>query len=438
MREKERLESFLLCSIRGIGPASIKKLLMEAGSFEKIRELPDGRLSVLLGEKRAACLKRGMEEKCRKRAEERFYRMLEKGIFVLPYGDEEYPCRLRQIPDAPVILYGKGKLPEREKKLTAVIGTRECSAYGQEMAKYFAKGLAGEGVVIVSGMARGVDGLAQNAALYAGGSSVAVLGCGVDVCYPSENRGLYDRLEKEGCLLSEYPPGTEPAARLFPPRNRIISGLSDLILVIEARERSGTLITVDMALEQGRDVFAVPGRVTDRCSRGCNLLIKSGAGIAVSVSQILEELGGRRPAPEPQRLYGEAAPQGAQQPCTEEAPLRLQQPCMEEAPLRSRQPCMEVASMRLQQPCGEAPEPRRPEDGGGGAKALALRPMSGRVLAALEYAPKSLDEIQRCLNAADRGEKPVQLPELMQELVLLSMEGYVGRSAGMYYAKKGG
>lgn len=398
MQEKERLESFWLCSIKGIGSASMKKLLQEAGSFRNIWELPDEKLSALLGEKRAECLKRGMEEKRRKSAEDRFYRMMEKGIFVLPYGDEEYPYRLKEIPDAPVLLYGKGRLPGREKRPAAIIGTRECSAYGQEMAKYFAKGLAKEGVVVVSGMARGVDGLAQSAALYAGGGSVAVLGCGVDICYPPENRKLYDRLEKEGCLLSEYPPETEPTARLFPPRNRIISGLSDLILVIEARERSGTLITVDMALEQGRDIFAVPGRVTDRCSRGCNLLIKNGAGIAVSVSQLLDELKGREKAlvALPEKSGGDGKKTGKEM-------------------------------QRISQQAAEILDK---------TEAGALRPWSRRVLAALEWEPKSLDEIQRRLNAEERGDKPVQLPELMQELVFLSMEGYVGRNAGMYYLKR--
>ena len=148
----------------------------------------------------------------------------------------------------------------------AIIGARLASGYGREQARRFARRLASRGITIISGMARGIDGIAQKAALDAGGRSYAVLGCGVDICYPEENRELYDRLLQEGGIISEYPPGTYPEARLFPQRNRIISGLSDLVLVIEARKKSGTLITVDMALEQGREVYALPGRVSDSLS----------------------------------------------------------------------------------------------------------------------------------------------------------------------------
>jgi len=145
--------------------------------------------------------------------------------------------------------------------------------------------------VAVSGMARGIDGISQIAALESGGSSLAVLGCGVDICYPRENRRLYEMLEQRGGILSEYPPGTQPIGSLFPPRNRIISGLSDLLVVVEAKEKSGTTITVDMALEQGKEVLVLPGRITDALSYGCNRLIKQGAGILVSVEDIFQVLG---------------------------------------------------------------------------------------------------------------------------------------------------
>ena len=170
----------------------------------------------------------------------------------------------------------------------AIIGARLASGYGREQARRFARRLASRGITIISGMARGIDGIAQKAALDAGGRSYAVLGCGVDICYPEENRELYDRLLQEGGIISEYPPGTYPEARLFPQRNRIISGLSDLVLVIEARKKSGTLITVDMALEQGREVYALPGRVSDALSDGCNRLIRQGAGPATCPEDILE------------------------------------------------------------------------------------------------------------------------------------------------------
>ena len=146
---------------------------------------------------------------------------------------------------------------------------------------------------IISGMAKGIDGIAGRGALDESDASFAVLGCGVDICYPKENRDLYEALCERGGVISEYCPGTEPEARLFPPRNRIISALSDALLVIEARERSGTLITVDCALEQGKDVWAVPGRVCDAKSAGCNELLRQGAGVAASPEVMLEEMGYR-------------------------------------------------------------------------------------------------------------------------------------------------
>ena len=174
----------------------------------------------------------------------------------------------------------------------ALIGARACSGYGAYAAGEFGSKLAQVGIQIISGLAMGIDGISQEAALAAGGESFGVLGCGVDICYPKSNRAIYERCKIQGGILSEYPPGTKPAASLFPPRNRIISGLSDVVIVVEAREKSGTLITVDMALEQGREVFAVPGRITDSLSRGCNQLFRQGAGVAVSPVDILEALYG--------------------------------------------------------------------------------------------------------------------------------------------------
>ena len=279
-----------LCRVEGIGAVSIRKLLEKAGDVSEIRKLPAESLQKLLGEKKAALLKNWDAPENLERAKRQEEQWKKKGISFDFLWEEGFPKRLKEISDPPLVLYRIGKLPEPEKKMAAIVGARACSSYGKEMAEYFARGLAKEGIGIVSGMARGADGIAQRAALSAGGYSVAVLGCGVDICYPEENRPLYEKLWENGCILSEYPPGTQPHSRLFPPRNRIISALSDLVLVIEAREKSGTLITVDMALEQGKDVFAVPGRITDTCSRGCNRLIGNGAGIAVSVAQLLQEL----------------------------------------------------------------------------------------------------------------------------------------------------
>lgn len=216
--------------------------------------------------------------------------MVGRGITFAVIGEEEYPKKLANIPDAPGAVYYIGELPREDEKSIAVIGARNCSEYGRSMAKQFGEILAGAGVQVISGMARGIDGIAQQAALDAGGYSLGVLGCGVDICYPRENRQLYEDLIARGGICSEYPPGISPRAVLFPPRNRIISGLCDGVLVIEAKERSGTLITVDMALEQGREVYALPGRTTDPLSRGCNRLIRQGAELVISPQELLREL----------------------------------------------------------------------------------------------------------------------------------------------------
>lgn len=216
--------------------------------------------------------------------------IIERGISFVTIGEEGYPLKLSAIPDAPCALYYAGKLPDDQQKSVAVIGARECSEYGRLMAKQFGRMLAEAAIQVVSGMARGIDGIGQQEALNTGGYSLGVLGCGVDICYPPEHRKLYEQLIEEGGVCSEYPPGIEPRAMLFPPRNRIISGLCDAVLVIEAKERSGTLITVDMALEQGREVYALPGRATDPLSRGCNRLIRQGAEIVISPQDMIQEL----------------------------------------------------------------------------------------------------------------------------------------------------
>lgn len=218
--------------------------------------------------------------------------MRERGICLVTEEEPEFPERLMRIPDKPYALYYAGRLPQEEQKAVALIGARDCTAYGRYMAEQFGAAFAKAGVQVISGMARGIDGIGQSAALGAGGYSLGVLGCGVDICYPRENRALYEELLARGGICSEYPPQTGPRAALFPPRNRIISGFCDAVLVVEAREKSGTLITVDMALEQGREVYALPGRATDPLSGGCNRLIRQGAGLVSAPEELLEELFG--------------------------------------------------------------------------------------------------------------------------------------------------
>lgn len=211
-------------------------------------------------------------------------------IRILKREDRDYPQRLREIPKPPKELYVLGRLPREHIPSVAVIGARDCSEYGRYVAARLGSVFGRSGIQVISGMARGIDGIAQEAAVDAGGSSFAVLGSGVDVCYPAGNRRLYEKLKAAGGILSEYSEGTPAIARNFPARNRIVSGLADAVIVVEAREKSGTLITVDMALEQGREVYAVPGRTTDSLSVGCNRLIKLGAGVLLDTDEFLEEL----------------------------------------------------------------------------------------------------------------------------------------------------
>lgn len=203
----------------------------------------------------------------------------------------EFPTRLREIPGAPGGLYVNGSLPRPDRPSVAIVGARMCSAYGKRQAFAFASELARCGVQIISGLAYGIDVYAHKGALAAGGLTYAVMGCGADVCYPKRNQEVYREIvESGGGILSEFPNQSEPSAWHFPIRNRIISGLADLVLVVEAKQRSGSLITADYALEQGRSVFALPGRVDEPLSEGCNYLIYQGAGIAYSVQAVRDEL----------------------------------------------------------------------------------------------------------------------------------------------------
>lgn len=201
-----------------------------------------------------------------------------------------FPQMLLNLPDCPWGLFYRGRLPDPATRSVAVVGARQCSAYGAQMAELLGRALAKEGYQVISGMAAGVDSTAQSACLSAGAPSFAVLGCGADVCYPLESEALFDHLEENGGILSEYPPGTPPLKAHFPMRNRLISGLADAVIVVEARKQSGSLITADLALDQGKEVYAVPGRFNDLLSYGCNRLIEQGAGIVLSTGSLLENL----------------------------------------------------------------------------------------------------------------------------------------------------
>lgn len=221
-------------------------------------------------------------------------RLESQGIHVLTWEDELYPRRLKEIDQPPPVLYMRGGLQAEDFWSVAVVGTRRVSAYGRQVADELAMFLAHNGVTVVSGLARGVDAIAHQAALKAGGRTIAVLGCGVDRIYPPENTQLAEKMIAKGAILSDYAPGTPPDASNFPPRNRIISGLSMATVVVEAGETSGALITAQFAVDQGREVFAVPGNILALQSKGTNRLIADGAHPMLSVQDLLEVLDLRR------------------------------------------------------------------------------------------------------------------------------------------------
>jgi len=229
-------------------------------------------------------------------------KMESQGIVYISRNNSRFPSLLKEIPDSPVGIFFIGTLPADNIEKVAIIGSRSCSEYGLLTARLLAQPLAAAGIAIVSGMARGVDSMAHRGALQGGGVTIAVLGCGVDICYPAENRELRSEIIQKGCVISEYAPGVRPAPAFFPARNRIISGLSRAVVVTEAGVKSGTLITVDQAQEQGREVLAVPGNISSRLSQGTNQLIRDGAFPVSNHEDILNILGstpklGKTPKP---------------------------------------------------------------------------------------------------------------------------------------------
>lgn len=294
---------YWLHNISGIGNITFHKILKYATPEELYKGNQEQKFDFLSKKQKENILKsKKTWDVCRE-----WEKFQAKNINMLIYGRKDYPEKLSQIPDPPLILYHKGKDRILNVPSVAVIGARACSNYGNLAAKELGRELAAMGIVVVSGMARGIDSICQRACLEHGGESIGVLGSGIEVCYPPENKSLYENLQNQGCLVSENTPETPPKAGLFPMRNRIISGLADVIVVVESRQKSGTQITVDMALEQGKEVYALPGRITDPVSYGCNKLIKQGAGMILSPREFVEEI-----CPLLQIKYGQHAKQATQ------------------------------------------------------------------------------------------------------------------------------
>lgn len=280
----------LLCilKVRGLGPQNLKKLKNQIGTCREIWKAPIERISAVVGPKLAEGL---IEVRSSCDPEEELNRCLNLGIKVLAEFDPEYPQALREIYSPPPLIFCRGNLKALEGMGVAIVGSRRATPYGLMMAKRLGRDLARAGLVVVSGLARGVDSESHWGCLEGGGLTIGVLGNGIDVVYPRENRELYSRVEKQGLLLTEFPPGTRPEPGNFPVRNRLISALSRGVVVVEAQEKSGAMITVGFALEQGKDVFAVPGPVTSPNSRGPHILLQEGARLVSGVADILEEWG---------------------------------------------------------------------------------------------------------------------------------------------------
>jgi DNA processing protein len=285
---------FALKSVPLVGNVTFRRLLERFDTPEQALKASEAELALVRGIN-AALIASIRSHDYREFAELECEKVVKAGVKAVNFLAEEYPKILLEIPDPPPILYVKGSLDGIEPAL-AIVGSRRASSYGMMTTARLAGELAGNGVTVVSGMARGVDTAAHRGALNSGGRSVGVLGCGIDVVYPPENRALYEEMAVQGALISEFPMGTLPLAENFPRRNRIISGISRGVLVVEAAEKSGSLITAEYALEQGREVFAVPGNINFSSSRGANRLIKQGAKLVDSVEDILEELPRRQGA----------------------------------------------------------------------------------------------------------------------------------------------
>lgn len=274
--------------VRGIGPVRLRALREAFGDMRHAWEAPaDALRAVGLDRRALANLLRARQQV---NLDEVLAHVAASDAHVLTWDSADYPTLLKQIPDPPPVLFVRGTLLPSDEWAVAMVGSRKATPYGREVAHQLATGLARNGVTIVSGLARGIDGITHRAALEAGGRTIAVLGCGVDYIYPEEHRKLAEQIIENGALVSDYSMGTRPEASNFPPRNRIISGLSLGVVVVEASLKSGALITADFAADQGREVFAVPGSILSEDAAGCNRLLRDGAAVVTEARDILETL----------------------------------------------------------------------------------------------------------------------------------------------------
>jgi DNA processing protein len=289
---KDILDWLSLAALPGIGCATIHRLLDIFGSPGAVLQAGKavGGTGVVRDRAVALFTDSSALDHARCRAEQELTRARQLNIHLLACSDPRFPPQLREIRDCPVLLYLRGNPDLFERPMVAVIGSRAATAYGRRVSARLGAELAGHGIAVVSGLAAGIDSCAHGGCLDAGGATIGVLGCGVDVVYPRSNASLYEQMTEQGLLISEYPLGTRPEGFRFPARNRIISGLAKAVVVVEATRKSGSLITTRLALDQGRDVFAVPGRIDSAKSEGTHRLIQQGAHLVQSAGDILEEL----------------------------------------------------------------------------------------------------------------------------------------------------
>ena len=371
----------------GIGPILSRRLIDATGNAEAACDASVKQLRTVEGI--GAAKSQQIHESLRRAADEamrEIERAASMGISIICPDDQLYPTLLHSIPDPPSVLYVKGTIEPRDLNALAIVGSRRCSFYGREQAERFGALLAGAGFSVVSGGARGIDSAAHRGAMAdAQGRTVAVLGCGVDTVYPPENKALFEQIAQRGAVLSEYPIGTPPVAENFPRRNRIISGMSVGVRVIEADERSGALITARQACDDhGRPVFALPGRVDNRMAIGPHKLIRDGATLVTGLEEILEGL--------------DPLPHGAAEPMLFDAKGKA-----EEVVAEAITPC----------------EPSAP---------VGLSEQQQRILLGIDTDPTSIDSI------VERTELAVHV--ILQELTFLTLKGVVRRVDGQTFARR--
>lgn len=278
-----------LASVEGLGPVKKFALLNKFETVKRIYNATEKEILKVDGmsDKIVQNMQKAKDSKLLEKYEKY---ILKNDIKIINISDDNYPAKLKNIYAPPITIFAKGDISLLSSKAIAIVGSREPSKYGICVAEKFSKELSKEGITIVSGLARGIDTFAHIGALSSFGKTIAVLGSGIDVVYPKENAKYYREISEKGLIISEYIVGTAPESKNFPQRNRIISGLSDGVLVVEARKNSGTMITTDFALEQGKELYVIPGNITSNLSVGTNNLIKEGAKLVTDVCEILEDL----------------------------------------------------------------------------------------------------------------------------------------------------